>query len=1002
MTRILCYHDVVSPTQREETGFAGPTSARYKLAPALFERHLDALAASGRALGLLEHHPQVAVTFDDGGASSMDVADALERRGFRGHFFVVTAMLDTPGFLSSEQVRELAARGHEVGSHSHTHPGSIERLVAPATLAYEWRRSRELLTELLGAPPRLAAVPGGKLSRALLEQLTAAGYELLLSAEPTTRVRRFGRLTVLGRYMMWANSPASRAAAYACGDRVATGRLRAQWRVKQAARRVSPEVYERMRRVTARVRPLDSSSEKAGGSSAERPFHSSSEKAGDGGRLTLLGQPRGTVQTGGDQAFSQGRVVAEPPHSGGGRARVVGRYEQGGIAQRPHASDGGGDGRQATGVGLDQDLRQTFGSRDVQEGMTAPVGVEQAAVEGDVAAQVARIGEPELTQALAEQAGHVSLSADDQTPAGVALAQQRNHLREQQGILFGVESSDRQQGEDVVVVGADRSTPAGLNILGGDQRDRGSEHGRRATVAGGEIGADCDHRVAQREQPPTALQRPGGEVQQSVLGVAVTDVSREVLPYPQNQTAAAEERDQCERDRVRVGPEREDDVGIVERPPHPRQRARNGAKNGSDLSQSRVVRQGLKLDRPVELVVGGSGTRVEAAQESQPAELTRQGAEEAYEGPFGEDGPVAVAVEVVGVDDESHGDRSRRATPAAAVSVLIPVLNEGPVLERTVPTMLAQRFEGELEFIFAEGASSDDSRAVLERFAGQDPRVRIVDNPGGRTPDGLNAALGHARGHYVARMDAHCFYPQTYLADGVARLARGDVAWVAGPAMPRADGGFSGAVALALCSPLGQGPSRRLVAPGKLGQRECDLDTGVFAGVWRRAALERHGGWQPNWLRNQDSELAARFLAGGERIVSLASMAAEYVPRRTLPAFVRQYHDYGRYRARTLARHQVARRRSHVLAPALVAAIPAALCRSRVLHIPARVALGAYASAVAFETLRATPGAPVRDVTRLPAAFAAMHLAFGAGMWRGLGEAWLSRRANKLSSLKPR
>jgi glycosyltransferase involved in cell wall biosynthesis len=323
--------------------------------------------------------------------------------------------------------------------------------------------------------------------------------------------------------------------------------------------------------------------------------------------------------------------------------------------------------------------------------------------------------------------------------------------------------------------------------------------------------------------------------------------------------------------------------------------------------------------------------------------------------------------------------------------VLIPVLDEGPVLERTVPTMLAQRLDhGEMEFLFAEGRSRDDSRARLERFAARDPRVRVLDNPSGRTPDGLNLAFAHARGEFVARMDAHCFYPQTYLADGIGRLQRGDAAWVAGPAVPRADGGFSGTVALALCSPLGRGSSRRLARPGALGARESDLDTGVFAGVWRRSVLGHYGAWDPRWLRNQDSELAARFLADGQRIVSLPTMAAQYVPRRTLAAFLRQYHDYGSYRARTLARHPVARRRSHALAPALVGTLAAAVGSPRALRRPARAALSVYAVAVAVETARAARTAPLRDALGLPLAFAAMHVGWGIGMWRGFAAAWRS------------
>jgi glycosyltransferase involved in cell wall biosynthesis len=307
--------------------------------------------------------------------------------------------------------------------------------------------------------------------------------------------------------------------------------------------------------------------------------------------------------------------------------------------------------------------------------------------------------------------------------------------------------------------------------------------------------------------------------------------------------------------------------------------------------------------------------------------------------------------------------------------------------------MLAQRLDGEIEFLFAEGRSSDRSAAVLEEFAARDPRVRVLENPSGRTPDGLNVAFAAARGEYIARMDAHCFYPETYLADGIARLERGDVAWVAGPAVPRGDGGFSDTVALALSSPLGRGPSRRLARPGAVGERECDLDTGVFAGVWRRSELAAYGGWDPRWLRNQDSELAARFLADGKRIVSLPSMAARYVPRRTAAAFLRQYHDYGRYRALTLARHPLAWRRSHALAPALVGALAVASGSPRLVRTPARAALGAYAAAVAAETARAARTAPPRDALGLPIAFAAMHLGWGIGMWRGFAAAWRSSKS---------
>jgi glycosyltransferase involved in cell wall biosynthesis len=323
----------------------------------------------------------------------------------------------------------------------------------------------------------------------------------------------------------------------------------------------------------------------------------------------------------------------------------------------------------------------------------------------------------------------------------------------------------------------------------------------------------------------------------------------------------------------------------------------------------------------------------------------------------------------------------------ARVSVLIPVRNEAVHLHETVPTILAQELDrrGEIEFLFLEGRSTDDSRAILLRFAARDARMRILDNPSGTIPDALNAGLAHARGEFVARMDAHCRYPRRYLADGIARLRRGDVAWVAGPMVPCADGGASGAIALALRSRLGQGPSRRLSRDGGTATGEHQLDTGVFCGVWRREALLRFGGWEPRWIRNQDSELAARFLAAGERIVSLPSLACDYLPRRSLRELFRQYHGYGRYRTYTAVRHPISRRRSHVFPPGLVIAAPVAALGPSPARTAARAALVAYATAVSVEVARAgREHAAATDVVRLPAAFVAMHTGFGLGVLRGL------------------
>ena len=118
-------------------------------------------------------------------------------------------------------------------------------------------------------------------------------------------------------------------------------------------------------------------------------------------------------------------------------------------------------------------------------------------------------------------------------------------------------------------------------------------------------------------------------------------------------------------------------------------------------------------------------------------------------------------------------------------SVLIPVYNEERHIEQSVAAMRAQDFDGTVEFVFADGGSTDRTRAILERLAVEDSRVVVVDNPGRSVSSGLNVALRVARGRWIVRMDAHTVYPSDYIATGVRRLLRGDTRWVSGPPVPR-------------------------------------------------------------------------------------------------------------------------------------------------------------------------------------------------------------------------
>jgi succinoglycan biosynthesis protein ExoA len=309
-------------------------------------------------------------------------------------------------------------------------------------------------------------------------------------------------------------------------------------------------------------------------------------------------------------------------------------------------------------------------------------------------------------------------------------------------------------------------------------------------------------------------------------------------------------------------------------------------------------------------------------------------------------------------------------------SVLVPVLDEEEHLPAVAAQMLRQRFDGTLEFLFIDGGSGDGTVAIVEELAERDERVRLLRNPARVTPVALNIGLREARGRYIVRMDAHTRYPDDYIARGVERLRRGDVAHVSGPQLAAWWDAGSRRVAIALRSRLGVGG-----AAFRTATEEVEVDSG-FLGVWERERLLGLGGWDERWVRNQDGELAARIRADGGRIVCIPQMAASYLPRNTLRSLAKQYFRYGQYRARTCLRHPGSTRRSHLVPPAFALTLAAAPW-SRL----ARAGVAAWLAAVVAESARLAvtdPDAEPQLAISLPPVFAAMHVPWGAGFVIGL------------------
>jgi peptidoglycan/xylan/chitin deacetylase (PgdA/CDA1 family) len=180
---ILCltYHKIVSSPAEE-----GDRPDFYSVTATTLAQQIErTLSAGFQPLELDRTPPAMSpadrrfiLTFDDGTADHFEIVpDVLRRFDLKGVFFVPTAKLNRPGYLTDDQVRALAGSGHVIGCHSHEH----KRLdtLSETEIHHQLRTSCGKLAELTGHPPVLFAPPGGFTNRNLNAAALGQGLRVI-------------------------------------------------------------------------------------------------------------------------------------------------------------------------------------------------------------------------------------------------------------------------------------------------------------------------------------------------------------------------------------------------------------------------------------------------------------------------------------------------------------------------------------------------------------------------------------------------------------------------------------------------------------------------------------------------------------------------------------------------------------------------------------------------------------------------------------------------------
>lgn len=256
---VLMYHEIERPGRppvRPDEGYR-----RYVVTETQFRTHLDRLRQAGvaglsvgEALAGRQPARAVVFSFDDGCETDLTLAaPLLGGCGFSATFYVVAGFVGRRGFLTAQQVRDLAGSGFEVGCHSMTHPFLTD--LPDGRLSVELRASKDRLEQMIGGPVAHFSCPGGRWDRRVDRFAREAGYRSVATS-------RVGALAAATDPFCLPRVAVLRGTTLAEIDRM--GRGRGLWRLRikdlalTAAKRVAgSSLYESLRAAALGAGPAE-------------------------------------------------------------------------------------------------------------------------------------------------------------------------------------------------------------------------------------------------------------------------------------------------------------------------------------------------------------------------------------------------------------------------------------------------------------------------------------------------------------------------------------------------------------------------------------------------------------------------------------------------------------------------------------------------------------------------------------------------------------------------
>jgi succinoglycan biosynthesis protein ExoA len=311
-------------------------------------------------------------------------------------------------------------------------------------------------------------------------------------------------------------------------------------------------------------------------------------------------------------------------------------------------------------------------------------------------------------------------------------------------------------------------------------------------------------------------------------------------------------------------------------------------------------------------------------------------------------------------------------------SIIIPIRNEEKYIVRCLDSILENEYPREqLEILLIDGQSEDRTRLIIKEYLQKFPFISMLDNPKRIQVVALNLGIHSAQGSIIVRMDAHTVYPSNYISECVHLLRTKGASNVGGLMVAEGQNYVSKAIALAVTCPFGVGDAKYRVAT-----KEEWVDT-IFPGVWSKQTLLDLGGFQEDWVINEDYELNFRLRQMGGKILLSPTIKCHYFVRDSIVSMIKQYSRYGFWKVKTIVTHPDSLRWRQMIPPLFVIGLVLSLFLLLVNPLFVAIPLTYLILNLSY-TARLSYHKGYKYFPLLPFLFLSIHLSWGMGFLCGL------------------